>query len=336
MTYSIDIINLGIFHYNNKMKKTKLCELLNIDLETFDCWYYKYKYYFENNIQIKQNIYDEIKKNNIHKSSALNRICFTNSIMCDCGLIICLLCKQIRASSKKHKFNNLIINYVNENLGCNLKDINTNITKNEISLSSICRVLKENNISRKKINTKIVCKDENKIIEDRKNFCEETNKTDFYDYISIDESSFCINQVNNYGYSKKNVEIHKIIKHKQNKLRYTLLSAINKSGIVCYKIYKESVNGEIYAKFINDNKNLFYNKTILHDNVRFHHSKIFKNYCNLNNIKLKYIPAYTPEFNPIELFFSSAPNRFCFTKSIMCDCGLIICLLCKQDKSRIC
>jgi len=193
--------------------------------------------------------------------------------------------------------------------------------------------LKENNISRKKINTKIVCKDENKIIEDRKNFCEETNKTDFYDYISIDESSFCINQVNNYGYSKKNVEIHKIIKHKQNKLRYTLLSAINKSGIVCYKIYKESVNGEIYAKFINDNKNLFYNKTILHDNVRFHHSKIFKNYCNLNNIKLKYIPAYTPEFNPIELFFSSAPNRFCFTKSIMCDCGLIIYLLCKQIRA---
>ena len=51
---------------------------------------------------------------------------------------------------------------------------------------------------------------------------------------------------------KKNVEIHKIIKHKQNKLRYTLLSAINKSGIVCYKIY--SVNGKIYTKFINDNK----------------------------------------------------------------------------------
>jgi len=87
MTYSIDIIII-------KWKKSKLFKLLNINLGTFDCWYYKYNYYFENNIQNKQNIYDEIKKNNIHKLFALNIICFTNYIMCVYGLIICLLCKQ--------------------------------------------------------------------------------------------------------------------------------------------------------------------------------------------------------------------------------------------------
>ena len=52
----------------------------------------------------------------------------------------------------------------------------------------------------RKINTKIVCKDENKIIKDKIIFCEKTN---FYDYILIDKSSFCIDQVNYYGYSKK-------------------------------------------------------------------------------------------------------------------------------------
>ena len=112
------------------------------------------------------------------------------------------------------------------------------------------------------------------------------------------------------GYSKKNVEIKKIIKHKKNKLRYTLLSAINTKGVVCYQIFDKSVNGEIYKQFIDNNKNLFINKIIYHDNVRFHHSKILKKYCTEKSITLKYTPAYTPEFNPIELFFSTVKKYY--------------------------
>ena len=102
------------------------------------------------------------------------------------------------------------------------------------------------------------------------------------------------------GYSKISVEIKKLIKHKHNKLRYSLLSAINTKGVVCYKICYESVNGNVYKQFIEDNKHLFINKTIFHDNVRFHHSKVLKEYCNKNKIILKYTPDYTSE-----LFFQT-------------------------------
>ena len=73
---------------------------------------------------------------------------------------------------------------------------------------------------------------------------------------------------------KKGQEIKRIIKHKHNKERYSLLLAISKSEIVAYKIYNGSLNAEGYKDFIDTNKEKFINKTIIQDNVRLHHSKI--------------------------------------------------------------
>jgi transposase len=279
MTYSIDIINLSIYHYNLGLKKIQICKSLNITNKTFYIWYNKYNYYYINNIQLTYTNYNEIKNQQVHKST------------------------------KKSKYSSLIVDYVNNNIGCSLYDINKDITQNNISLSTICRILKENRITRKKINTRIVCKDIDKIELDRHNFSLNIDDT-FYDYISIDESSFCIDYTKTKGYSKISVEIKKLIKHKHNKLRYSLLSAINTKGVVCYKICYGSVNGNVYRQFIEDNKHLFINKIIFHDNVRFHHSKVLKEYCSENKIILKYTPAYTPEFNPIELFFSNVKQHY--------------------------
>ena len=49
------------------------------------------------------------------------------------------------------------------------------------------------------------------------------------------------------------------------------------------------------------------NKTLLQDNVRFHHSKIVKQYAAENNIGMNYIPPYSPIFNPIEMSFYNCP-----------------------------
>ncbi len=48
------------------------------------------------------------------------------------------------------------------------------------------------------------------------------------------------------------------------------------------------------------NASVFIEKTIIQDYVRFHHLKILKEFCQSNNIGLHYIPAYTPDANPIE------------------------------------
>ena len=45
-------------------------------------------------------------------------------------------------------------------------------------------------------------------------------------------------------------------------------------------------------------------------NARIHHAKIVKEYVLKKKITLKYNPAYSPEFNPIELIFSKIKINF--------------------------
>jgi transposase len=275
MTYSIDIINLVISKLIDKQKITKISETLNLSVTTINKWKYLYKDYIKNNTYITKNI-----------------------------------STKIHGLNKKNKYIDSIKNYVNNNQGTTLDKLVKEVTNNDLSKSSVCRILKENNISHKRIQNRIVCKDINKIKEDRNNFSNNNDNNNFNEYISIDESSFCITDLQKYGYSKKGQEIKRIIKHKHNKERYSLLLAISKSEIISYKIYNGSLNAEGYKNFIDTNKNKFINKTIIQDNVRLHHSKIVKEYATENNINMKYIPAYTPEFNPIEQVFSQIKTEF--------------------------
>jgi hypothetical protein len=64
MTYSINIINLSIYHYNLGLKKIQIYKLLNITNKTK----YKYNYYYINNIQLTTDNYNEIKNYQKHKS----------------------------------------------------------------------------------------------------------------------------------------------------------------------------------------------------------------------------------------------------------------------------
>lgn len=276
MTYSIDIINLFINNYINGITLSKISENTNISIQTLRRWINLYKNNIINKLPLKDE--DLFKNKNIHR---LN---------------------------KRYKFKNNIINYVNKNEGCLLDDIYKSINK-EISKPSICRILKENNITRKRCNIRVVCRDIDKINELRVEFSKTVDEDTFLDSEFIDETSFCIDDIFNYGYSKKGKEILKITKHSKNKQRLTLLSSISKNTIR-YQILEGSVNSEIYLKFLSDNKEDFKNRNIVQDNARIHHSKIVKNYCLENNINLVFNPPYTPEFNPIELIFNKLKTEY--------------------------
>ena len=276
MTYSVDIINLFINNYINGITLSIISKNINISIQTLRRWINLY----ENNI--------------INKLPLKNEDLFKN--------------KNIHRLNKRYKFKNDIINYVNKNEGCLLDDIYKNINK-LISKPSICRILKENNITRKRCNIRVVCKDIDKINELRIEFSKTVDENTFLESEFIDESSFCIDDIFNYGYSKKGKEILKITKHSRNKQRLTLLSSISKNTIR-YQILEGSVNSEIYLKFLSDNKEDFKNRNIVQDNARIHHSKIVKNYCLENNINLVFNPPYTPEFNPIELIFNKLKTEY--------------------------
>ena len=275
MTYSIDIVNLFIKHHINGVSIMNIAKMLNISRLTLYRWLIKYKY----NIDNKQSVTNHNLKNSIHKLYKLSN------------------------------YNDKIIKYVNNNEGCTLENIKNHIN-NELSNSSICRILKIHNITRKRISRRIISKPIEQIIEDRKNFSKKIKNKEFEHAIYLDESSFCVSDYSNYGYSKKGNEIQKLEKHKRNKETKTLIAAINKNKIVAYKILDTSVNKEIYLNFLKENICIFKNKILIQDNARVHHSKVVKEYALKEMINMKYNPAYSPEFNPIELSFNKMKTIF--------------------------
>ena len=256
MTYSTDIINLFINQYLNNVSLNNISNNLNISLQTLKRWIILYSNNIVNKIPLKNN--------NLERN------------------------KKLHGSNKKHKYNLEIVNYVYKNEGCLLNDIYEVINK-EISKSTICRILKENNISRKRCNIRVVCKDINKIEELKKEFSKSVKEEDFIESEFIDETSFCVNDVINYGYSEKGKEILKITKYSKNKERMTLLTSISKDFIK-YKIIKGSVNSDIYLNFIDKNKEYLKNRNLVQDNARIHHSKKVKEFCKENNINMIYNP----------------------------------------------
>jgi len=299
MTYNVDIINLFLNKFINNISLNNISKNLNISVQTLKRWIFLYSNNILNKIPIKK---EDLIRN-----------------------------KKLHGLNKKDKYINNIISYVYKNEGCLLDDIYKYINK-EISKPSICRILKENNITRKRCNIRVVCKDINKINDIRHDFSKETDEDIFLNSEFIDETSFCVNDIINYGYSEKGKEILKITKHSKNKERLTLLTSISKDTLK-YQIIKGSVNSDIYLKFITDNKDLFKNRNLVQDNARIHHSKKVKSYCLENNINMIYNPPYTPEFNPIELIFNKLKTEFkkLDHKNIYNDINKCLNKICKED-----
>lgn len=279
MTYNIDIINLSIYHYNNNNKNlVKISKILNISHNTMYRWYNKYKNYYNN--------YTALTIEDINNN------------------------KKIHGLNKINNYEKKILEYIDNNNINYIKDILINNEDIKISRTSISRIIKKNNYSYKKVRNNIIPYDINILNNKRYEFCQNITDEEYLDSISIDESSFCINDYNKYGYSKKNTRINRIFKHKHVRERKTLISAISKDSIIFYKIINGSLKSDIYLNFIKSNIEYFRNKTILNDNVSSHRSKILKDYCNENNIKLIFIPPYTPQLNPIEEHFSELKKIF--------------------------
>jgi putative transposase len=143
----------------------------------------------------------------------------------------------------------------------------------------------------------------NKLVKElRKN----VNKIPLNSIISIDETSIDTEILNSSGWGKSGNKICKTFT--KQRIRYTLICAINEDSIIHYKLVKNSVNAKDYTEFTKEllsklDKNKQY--YLLQDNARIHHSKIYKDYINnINNANILYSVPYNPQFNPIEYVFN--------------------------------
>ena len=125
-----------------------------------------------------------------------------------------------RSNRKIDKYANIVVNYVKENIGCSIYDIYLYGCRKEISLSTISRIAKENGIVHKRISNKIVCKDIERINQDRKAFVQQMNYN-MNDVIFLDEVSFCINDHQRYGYGFTGEDIIIQWKHTNEKRSFS-------------------------------------------------------------------------------------------------------------------
>ena len=177
----------------------------------------------------------------------------------------------------------------------------------KVSKELIRVAIKRQGITRKNVNfygfpsnlqTKI-----DEFIDKRKEYID--NNLTFF---SIDETSFGRNQRAVKGYSPKGQKI--FVRKKQPRITTTsVVACVSSSGLLNRMSVKGAMNTILFLDFLKS-CNIPKNTIVLLDNVRFHHSKVIKEYANSQNFVLLYTPPYSPWFNPIEMCFSIIKHHY--------------------------
>ena len=180
------------------------------------------------------------------------------------------------------------------------------------SILHMCRLLKESNFSRKKL--QLVASQRDSML--REIFVLATSLFDLNMMVFIDESgSDRRDAIRKFGYGLrgKPAKRQKLLVRGQ---RVSIIAAMTTECILEVKVVKGTVTGEIFLDFV---KNLLLphlmvfngynpNSVIILDNCSVHHiSGVVKSLNQVGTI-VRYLPPYSPDYNPIDLLFSKVKS----------------------------
>ena len=186
---------------------------------------------------------------------------------------------------------------------CQLVYDSTGVSTSE---SSICRLLRRNGFTRKKI-TQVA---KQKTISFRGKYMADVLNYPRDYFVWADESgSDCRNQIRRCGYALKGEPpvYHRFL---SRGTRYSAIAAISSLGLVDYEITTKTVNADKFADFVRGNliPNMqpFPNTSsiLIIDNCAVHHVDYIKDLVASAGILTIYLPPYSPDYNPIEKVFS--------------------------------
>jgi len=262
-------LNVVTCYKSNKYTINELLEIFSISRSSLYNWI---KLYDNNELSEKQ----KYTKTSKYTGEIKDYICkyVIKKINFDCNKLIRLINKNFNIDSKKSK---------------------------------IYEILKESNITRKRIKIKTKICNKLDITKKKKDLAKKIKTIKKENIISIDESSFDTHINAHYGWNIKgsSIEVQKV---KQRK-RFSIISAISIKKIIHTTIVKGSINAEIYTDFIKEVVNRINSKNVLFmDNARIHHSKIFTAYSGTIRNKILYNVPYCSELNPIEMVFSKVKS----------------------------
>ena len=142
-------------------------------------------------------------------------------------------------------------------------------------------------------------------------------KKDNADIWWADETA-CQNLANNLkGYAPIGTHNKPVLEHSAKRFKINMISAITNTGKSMFALYDESIKIDSFIEFCekviesNNGKKVF----LIVDNLRVHHAKLVKAWEeeHKDQIKLFYLPAYSPDYNPDEYLnqdYKQSANKY--------------------------
>ncbi|XP_065684209.1 uncharacterized protein LOC136096630 [Hydra vulgaris] len=172
-----------------------------------------------------------------------------------------------------------------------------------MSQPTISRKLKRSDLSRKYVVHVPEERNSTRIINARYAFASEINGISDEKLIYLDETGFNVHTNSTYGYSLRGAPA-------------ILQSLANRVGVLAYETKTGGWNADSFCTFLTTmmapairNANVEAPVLVM-DNCKFHWSLSVRQILASHGIAIKYLPAYTPQLNAIEEFFSSLKHTY--------------------------
>jgi len=130
--------------------------------------------------------------------------------------------------------------------------------------------------------------------------------------IFIDETGFQITMRRFHGRSQIGTRAISIVPALRTRNK-TVIAAFSRVGLLLYHVLERAGNRVNFNEFISElcvvlNTRDLRDCTLIMDNVRFHHCAEIEENIKSNGHNVKFLPPYSPFFNPIENLFSQWKN----------------------------
>lgn len=174
-----------------------------------------------------------------------------------------------------------------------------------VSIGTMFNTLEQLHITRKKKTFSDPKKNSDAAKVEKENYDAqlETIKPD--DRLYLDETGSCLNMTPLYGRSPEGERAYDQ-KPTYPSTTVSTVAILSEEGIKAQYTYTGSLNAKVFVLYLETFvlSTLENGQTLIMDRHPVHRAKIVQNYLKQNNIKYLYLPAYSPELNPIEEAFS--------------------------------
>ncbi len=174
-----------------------------------------------------------------------------------------------------------------------------------VSIGTMYNTLERLRITRKKKTFSDPKKNSDAAQVDKENYDEQLEMIAPEQRLYLDETGSCLNMSPLYGRSQEGERAYDQ-KPTYPSTTVSTVAILSENGMKAEYTYSGSLNAKLFILYLDtfvlpiiENK-----QTLIMDRHPVHRAKTVQKYLHQNNIKFLYLPAYSPELNPIEEAFS--------------------------------